>query len=170
METLVCSGCGNTLHRECWDSLGGCSVKGCPKAVEVGKAEIVLTDWGKTDKTCPFCAEQIPVAARTCPFCNASFGDYRPMTKEDVLPRAEDQEIRATQSKAKLLLVFSLLGFTSPFALLIGGIWYSESKNAIARAGANTRALVLVALGICVLYVVMAVLGTLVFSLKPHPA
>lgn len=87
LETLVCPGCGNTLHRECWDTLGGCSVKGCSRQVEVKKAEIAVGDWGKTEKVCPFCAEQIPVEKLECPYCKASFGDIRPLTKEDVLPK-----------------------------------------------------------------------------------
>jgi hypothetical protein len=156
------------LHRECWDELGGCSVKGCPKQVEVKKAEIAVTDWGKTEKTCPFCAEQIPVEKRECPYCKASFSDIRPLTKEDVLPKVEEPELLECRSRAKWLLVFSILGCTSPLALLIGGIWYAQNKREIARAGASTRALVLVALGICVLYLVMLGLGTLVFSLRHH--
>lgn len=168
LETLVCPGCGNIQHQVCWDELGGCSVKGCPNAVEVKKAEIAVTDWGKTEKTCPFCAEQIPMDKRECPYCKASFGDIRPLTKEDVLPKVEDPQLQGYRSNAKMLLVFSVIGCTSPLALLIGGIWYARNRREIARAGSSTSALVVVSLGICVLYLVMLGLGTVLFSLKHH--
>jgi hypothetical protein len=136
--------------------------------VEVKKAEIALTEWGRTHKTCPFCAERIPVKERECPFCKASFADIRELSKEDVLPKTEDPVLQEYRSKAKWLLAFSILGCTSPLALLIGGIWYANNRSEIGRAGPSTRALVLVALGICTLYLLMLGLGTLVFSLKHH--
>jgi hypothetical protein len=168
LPTIVCSGCGQTLHRECWDALGGCAVKGCSRQVEVKKAEIALSSWGKTEKTCPFCAEQIPVEKLECPYCKASFGDIRPLTKDDVLPKEADPELQEYRSNAKWLLAFSILGCTSPFALLIGGIWYARNRRNIARAGQSTKALIVVSFGICVLYLIMLGLGTLLFSLK-HP-
>jgi hypothetical protein len=144
-------------------------VKGCSRQVEVKKAEIAVGDWGKTEKVCPFCAEQIPVEKLECPYCKASFGDIRPLTKEDVLPKGgADPEVQEYRSNAKWLLVFSILGCTSPFALLIGGIWYARNRRKIAGAGQSTKALVVVSFGICVLYLIMLGLGTLLFSLKHH--
>jgi hypothetical protein len=138
--------------------------------VEVKKAEIALTDWGKTEKVCPYCAEKIPVEKRECPFCRASFSDIRQISKEDVLPKTEDPAVVECRTRAKWLLAFSILGCTSPIALLVGGIWYRNNKETIARAGASTRATVLVSLGICALYLVMVGLGWLVFSVIHQPS
>ncbi len=164
----VCPACGFAHHRECWDTLGGCAVEGCSKMVEVKKAELSSTFWGATEKVCPMCAVEIPVAALECPVCKATFADMRPMSAEDVLPKAIDPEVKEYKKRATWLLVFSLIGCTSPVALVVGAIWYSRKRREIERAGPTTRALVIASLGICVLYIVMAVFGGLVFSIS-HP-
>jgi len=136
--------------------------------VEIKKADIISTYWGEKEKVCPMCAEKIPVAALECPYCKATFQDMRPVSQEDLLPKAEDPALKTYRKSAKWLLVFSLIGCTSPFALLFGGIWYARHRREIQRAGSTTKALVLVSLGICVVYLVMAGVGSLVFSLG-HP-
>jgi Prokaryotic RING finger family 1 len=163
---VACSGCGFVHHRECWDTLGGCAVEGCTKMVEVKKAEVGSTFWGATEKVCPMCSEKIPVAALDCPYCKAAFKDMRPMAKEDVLFKAEDPVLKSYRKSANLLLIFSLIGCTSPLALLVGGIWYARKRGEIQRAGTTTRAKVLVSLGVCVIYLVMIGVGTLVFSIS----
>lgn len=165
--TVVCPACGFAHHRECWDTLGGCAVEGCSKMVEVKKAEMDSTYWGATEKVCPMCAEKIPVSALQCPSCKASFSDMRPVTREDVLGKGEDPEQKKFEKNAKLLLVFSVIGCTSPLALLLGWIWYSRNRAQIQR-DPKTRALVLVSLGICIAYLVMAAIGSLVFTVS-HP-
>jgi hypothetical protein len=167
---FVCPGCRYRYHGECYEKLGGCAVDGCEKAVEVKKAAIPHTHWGATTKKCPICAETIPVEAIKCPFCAAEFNDQRPLTREDVIPKLEDPEIAETRRKAKWLLIFSLIGCTSPFALFFGGVWYRNNTEEISRAGSSTRAMVLISLLICALYLVFAGLGTLVFSLKSNPS
>ena len=67
---------------------------------------------------------------------------------------------------AKCLLFFSLIGVTSPFALLFGGIWYRQNARDVARAGPTTRTMVLFSLLNCVLYLVLLSAGALLFSLK----
>jgi hypothetical protein len=165
---VVCPACGFTHHRECWDNLGGCAVEGCSSMVEVKKAETVSTYWGATEKVCPMCAEKIPVAALQCPCCKTTFEDMRPIAREDILGKAPDPEIAGYRKRATWLLVFSLLGFTSPVALVIGGIWYSRSRRQIELAGPTTRAMVLASLGICVVYLLMTVIGALVYVVSQH--
>ena len=162
---VVCPGCGFTHHRECWDDLGGCAVEGCPKMVEVKKGEIPANFWGATEKICPFCAERITMASLQCPYCRAVFEDIRPIAREDVLPKFENPRVAELRRQAKRLFVFSVLGVTSPIALLIGWGWYRNNRQEIERAGGNTRALALFGLGICGLYMAMLVLGILVFAL-----
>ncbi len=163
---MACKACGFTHHRECWDALGGCAVEGCTQAVEVKKSEIGATFWGTTEKVCPICSEKIPVAALQCPFCKTAFNDMKPMAREDVLIKPEDPEHQSYRKSANWLLIFSLIGCTSPFALIFGGIWYANHRSEIERAGTTTRAKVLVSLGICIIYLVMMGLGTLVFSIS----
>lgn len=136
--------------------------------VEVKKAEVASTYWGATEKVCPMCAEKIPVAAMQCPFCQATFTDMRPVSREDVLGKPPDPEAAKDQKRAKWLLVFSLIGFTSPIAFIVGLIWYSKSRKQIERAGSTTRALVLASLGICGAYFVMGIIGTLVYAVSQY--
>jgi hypothetical protein len=102
----------------------------------------------------------------TCPVCNAVFKESRPLSREDYLPTAPDPALAGIRRGAKWLLVFSVIGCTSPLALLIGAVWYSNNKRQIAAAGPATRTLVLISLLICVVYLVMVSGGALVFFLR----
>ncbi|MCI0490406.1 MAG: zinc ribbon domain-containing protein [Blastocatellia bacterium] len=151
-----CSSCQSPYHQECWDWLGGCATYGCPNMVESKKAEDEpATYWGATEKKCPLCAETIPISEKVCPYCKKSFDDIRPMTREDLLPKKEDPALAAYRKGAIWLFVFSLIGCTSPIALIAGSIWYKNNRDDIERAGATTKALIFIALGICVLYIVV---------------
>lgn len=162
----LCPACHTRYHQECWEELGGCATYGCPRMVEIKKSEDVSpTYWGATEKKCPVCIEQIPITVLICPHCKTKFSDTRPMTREDLLPPQEDPALAGYRKTAVWLFIFSLLGCTSPFALLFGGIWYGSHRNEIARAGPTTRALSLIGLGICVLYLVAMGLSVLVWSI-----
>lgn len=166
--TNVCPGCGTSHHTRCWEELGGCAVDGCPNMVETKSPDATATYWGATKKKCPWCAEEIAVSETKCPKCNATFEDMRPVAVQEVLPQLPDPVIADYRRTAKWLLVFSLLVFTSPFALLFGGIWYRSNRAQIERADPTVRALALVSFGICVLYLVMGGLGTLAFYFSRH--
>jgi hypothetical protein len=166
-QAVACPYC---LCANCYETLAGCAIDGCPSMVEVKKAAIPHTHWGATTKVCPMCAETIPVDARQCAFCRASFSELRPMTREDYLPKMEDPALADIRKRAKWLLAFSVIGFTSPVALIFGGFWYRDNKAEIERAGAGTRALVVISLLICVLYIVMVGGGALVFALRSQPS
>jgi hypothetical protein len=168
-DCLICPGCSHPYHRECWEELGGCAVMGCPKMVEVKKAEIAPTYWGMHEKVCPFCRETILVAEVECPFCKSKFEDIRPVTREAVIPKAADPQIAAYRSQAKWLLFFSAIGCTSPLALLFGAFWYSRNRKEIIRLDATTNALAIAGLGIAAIYMIMILVGILVFQVG-HPA
>lgn len=162
-----CPDCRTRYHQECWDELGGCGTYGCSRMVEIKKSEDeTLTYWGATEKKCPICIEQIPVGALVCPFCKTRFKETRPLTREELLPQREDPALAGYRKRAVWLFIFSILGCTSPFALLFGGIWYRSHRDEIAQAGPTARALSLIGLGICVLYLVVMVLSSLVWGLK----
>ncbi len=162
-----CPGCAALYHQECWAELGGCATYGCPRMVEVKKPEDEApTYWGTTEKTCPMCAEKIPISALVCPHCHTTFDDPRPMTREDLLPKSEDPALAGYRKGAAWLFILSLLGCTSPLALLIGGFWYWSHRREIARAGATSQALSLIGLGICLLYLVAVGFGLLLWNVR----
>lgn len=163
---VTCPGCGNPQHTDCHQKLGGCAVEGCPLMVEVKKAVAPPSYLGATEKTCPVCAETIPVDSLQCPLCKSAFKESRPLSREDLLPKPDDPVLVGIRRSAKWLLFFSLIGVTSPFALLFGGIWYRQNARDVARAGPTTRTMVLFSLLICVLYLVLLSAGALLFSLK----
>ncbi len=167
-EAAACDECKASYHQECWDELGGCATYGCSRMVEIKKADDpVAAWWGAREKKCPMCAETISVASLECPFCHASFDDIRPMSREDVFKPGETEEAKSYRRKAIWLLIFSAIGITSPAALLVGGIWYLARKREIAGAGTTVRAMVLISLAICVVYMVLLVAGYEVFKLNP---
>jgi hypothetical protein len=136
--------------------------------VEVKKAELPSTYWGASEKTCPMCAEMIPVLALECPLCKTRFDDVKPMRGEDLLPKAEDPVLDLCRKNARLLLFWSVLGCTSPIALICGAVWYARKRTDIERAGATTHTLVLVSLGVSIAYIVLLAVGLLVFSTRPQ--
>jgi hypothetical protein len=135
--------------------------------VEVKKAEDDSpTYWGATEKVCPVCQETIPISVLQCPYCKQTFDDMRPKTRADLIRQGEDPRWREYRHKAIWLFVFSALGFTSPLALLIGGIWYRSHRKEIEQAGTTTQALSLTGLGISLLYVVLITFGLLVWHVR----
>jgi len=87
------------------------------------------------------------------------------MSRDDVLHKADDPEAERDRKRAIWLLIFSVLGFTSPLALLIGWIWYARNRMQIQRTP-TTKAMVLASLGICIAYFVMAGVGTVIYSIS----
>ncbi len=166
-RTTICPGCRRVYHKECWDELGGCAVYGCIWMVEVKKPrEAMPTFWGNPEKICPVCAEKIRVADLQCPYCRTVFNDFKPVSRQSMLPRVQDPRMKALRTTAVWLLVFSLLGITSPIALLAGSVWYSNRKAEIERAGGTTKAITLIALGACIIYAVAIALGLVVFLIS----
>jgi len=157
--------CGQPYHRACWEYLGGCARYGCPQMKEVKKPEIDVSFWGACQKQCPMCAETIPMAALTCPYCSTLFHDIKPVTREDMKPKQRDPALRALQNKAVWMLILGLLGFPSPFVLVIGGIWYRNHRAEIERAESVTRALAIMGLLVSGLYLVMLVIGVVLYAL-----
>jgi predicted RNA-binding Zn-ribbon protein involved in translation (DUF1610 family) len=166
-NVVVCPepACGLPYHHECWEYLGGCARYGCPRMVEIKKAEIPASFWGSSQKQCPLCAETIAVAALTCPFCNAQFQDIKPVSRDELIRKPEDPRLKEYRKTAIWMLVFGLLGITSPLVLLIGGNWFHSHHAEIARASSTTRALAILALMVSAFYIVLAGGGLLIYSL-----
>ena len=163
----LCPGCESGYHEACWNELGGCAAYGCTRMVEVKSSEDeLITIWGMSEKVCPACAEKIPAAAMECPLCRTKFTGIRPMEPEELLRKQDDPEVVSYRRKAVWLLVFSVLGITSPLALIIGGIWYWSKKDRIEQTGPTVRGITLIALIISALYIGLVGFGLLVFWLK----
>ena len=163
--STTCVGCAAPHHRECWNELGGCATYGCPYMVETKKVDDqVITYWGAVEKRCPVCAENIPVSALECAFCQTSFEDIRPMTLADIVPAPPEDWLANYRVWAVCLLLFSVIGITSPLTLVIGLIWYLTRTDKFRRVP-TVRALVLISLGVDLVYLIVLPLGWLVFVL-----
>jgi ssDNA-binding Zn-finger/Zn-ribbon topoisomerase 1 len=163
---VACPRCGTPHHLACWEELGGCASEGCPGMIQTREPEAPTSYWGSATKTCPYCAEDIPVAATTCPQCGSQFSGMRPMDAEEVLPQMPDPTLQGCRTAAKWLLIFSLLPPTSPFALVFGALWYRDNRAAIQRSGGDVGALAMISFGICGLYLLVALLVIVIFQFK----
>jgi hypothetical protein len=105
----------------------------------------------------------IPAEALECPWCRAAFSNEKPIERGDLLYKPPDPIVQELRSRAKWLMAFSVIGCTSPFALLFGFFWYRSNRAEIERAGGSTRGLVIAALWICVAYLLLMGLGWLAF-------
>jgi hypothetical protein len=167
--TTKCPDCSATYHGECWEWLGGCATYGCARMVEIKKApDGPASFWGEVEKKCPICSETIAVEAETCPYCKTRFESARPVTRSEYLGRfqPDDPVVRECKRNAVVLLVFSVLGCTTPIALVAGILWYRTKRDLIEEAGPATKAMVQISLGVCALYIALVSFGLLVFALR----
>jgi hypothetical protein len=88
------------------------------------------------------------------------------MSPEEVFKPGETEAAKSYGRRAVWLLVFSVIGFTSPVALLVGTIWYLARKREIADAGSTVRAMVLISLAICIAYIVLMFGGYEIFQMR----
>lgn len=135
-ERIKCSECRNEFHAECWRQNGGCGTPGCRNLPEVKtKNEQHYSQdsfWGKESKICPACGEKIAVNALQCPFCDEEFSTDMPIGQEEykaekVVRRPGSMPPAGKTSVA--VLVFGIIGFTSVFDLIFGGIWFLRNRN-----------------------------------------
>ena len=86
-----------------------------------------------------------------------------------VAPRYEETEedpvAALYRKRAIALLVLSVLGATSPIALVIGVIWYRARKREIKEAGPTVQSLVVISLVVSTVYVGLIGLGFLIFKM-----
>lgn len=167
--TEVCPGCHAEYHVQCWEWLGGCATYGCSHMVEVKKSEDGPEAYfGATDKTCPVCSETIPVATSACPYCRTAFESTRPVSRAEFMRNylPDDPLVRECRRNAVVLLIASILGCTTPFAFVAGLLWYRNRRDLIEESGPTTRALVLISLGVCALYLTLVTFGLLVYAVR----
>ena len=166
-HVVACRGCDAHYHEECWNEIRGCGTYGCKYARVSDKApsqnETDMTYWGQRTKPCPACKEVININELTCPFCHEKFDTIAPLTEKDIRKQEieEPQDIRDSRIIAVIIFAAGLLGVTAPFALAIGGIWYSVNRTKLRKSSPVFGFLALAGLGISIFYTLFILLGLL---------
>lgn len=165
-DLTACPACGTPYHRECWEYNRGCGIYGCveaPPAEPLAAAEIPVSYWGKTEKTCPMCGRIIQAAAVRCRYCGATFASQRPESESEFQSRRDTESREPTLRRGIMwFFVFSVVSCTAPFAALFGTIWYMQNRTGIAALPGRHVAMAKIALaasiGQTALLILMAVL------------
>ncbi|MCP3136268.1 RING finger protein [Pyxidicoccus xibeiensis] len=147
----TCPACQSPFHAECWAENGGCAQYGCvhmPSATPAETGVSARTYWGREEKACTGCGEQIKVAALRCRFCGEVFATEQPMTAVEADSQSQSAERRAAAGTAALwLFIAGLVPCTAPLTLVVGGIWYSSNRAVVRQLPSQRRVLALLGLG-----------------------
>ena len=171
-DAIQCANCLAPHHRECWDYNGGCGTYGCPSAPPTQKLsdiEIPASFWGQSEKQCPACQNLIQAAALRCRFCGTVFSTARPQQEEEFRQeRLLDSDLPKLRRRSIWLLVFAIVPFTAPLALLFGGIWYSFNRTRLAALPPAQRAIATIALGVAGLQSLLLIAAIMLSALRGH--
>jgi hypothetical protein len=129
----ICPSCKRAYHIECWEQNRGCAVYGClevPPTEPLKELEIFPSYWGKENKTCPSCGNEILAAALRCKHCGAVFASANPMDCADF---HEEQRLKNKKSKLQKAVIWIIIlcvcTLTAPIGSLIGIFWYVLKKK-----------------------------------------
>lgn len=168
-EKVVCPSCNAVYHAECWSENGGCAVYGCSQvpAIEKRQAiEIPVSYWGKENKKCPNCGQEILAAAVRCRHCGTVFDSARPQAAEEFQQRtALSQRLPATRRTIVLLFIFSVLTCLAPLGAVGGIIWYPAHREEIRALPALYGAVCKIGLVVAIVQTLALVVFTLLFAL-----
>jgi len=161
---VLCPGCGQPYHAECWQETGGCGSYGCayaPHTPQAPPATAPTATWGDT-KVCPLCFQVIHAAVLQCPYCREDFGTVEPLDRRELL-RRRDQARRATEARTASIAIVAACLFCPPVVALVGGYYLvSRWKEPLGRIEPLYRILatvgVVVATLVTVVGIVMAIL------------
>lgn len=142
-----CPACRATYHRECWEENGGCAVYGCartPVAESRSAIEVPVSYWGRENKPCPSCGQEILAAAMRCRHCGATFTSARPQGRAEFQVRAAlEERLPAARRRIITIFVLSLVPFLTPVGFVWGLLWrhrHAEELEALpALYGALSR-------------------------------
>jgi hypothetical protein len=158
---IVCQSCDQVHHRECWVDVGGCATYGCenaPKADKAAPAETPLSAWGDTKK-CPACGETIKAIALRCRYCQTDFDTVDPLSLKDLRGRVvKEERLQSTRSTVVVLFILSLLGCPAPLVAILAPCYILPKRATVARAGPVYLVMGYSAIGISVVYSILALL------------
>ena len=134
-ERIDCPSCHTSFHAECWQENGGCATYGCTQAPAVmprRELEIPASWWGREQKPCPVCGQEILATAVRCRHCGATFVSARPEDAAEFQRRAQRQE-QMPQLKRKVVWQFalSIFPFTAPVGAVYGLVWYWSNRREV---------------------------------------
>ncbi|MCY2968257.1 MAG: zinc ribbon domain-containing protein [Planctomycetota bacterium] len=134
---IVCPGCDQFHHVECWSTIGGCGTYGCKQAPSLPKSSTPAGEGGWGDfNNCPSCGEEIKSSALKCRHCGVKFETAEPLTPRELKKRRE-QKAAAGQLRYVMpgLLILSVLGCPAPLTLVVSGILVAMKKKELQKAG-----------------------------------
>lgn len=128
----VCPDCAAGYHPECWQENGGCAVYGCKQtpATEARTAmEVPVSWWGRENKPCPSCGQEILAAALRCRHCGATFASARPEDRAEYQQRtsvvAEQPGLR---TRVIWFFALSSVPLSAPVGAFMGWTWYWPNR------------------------------------------
>jgi len=162
-RTVSCSSCRAVYHEECWVENGGCAVYGCKEVpvVEARRAvEIPVSYWGRENKPCPACHQEILAAALRCRHCGTTFASARPEDAAEFQARAAiGASLPETRRTATWIFVLSVVPFLAPVGAVWGLIWHRANRDSVralpALYGALGRIGLIVSIALTVAIVVL---------------
>ncbi|MEJ0090905.1 MAG: RING finger protein [Limisphaerales bacterium] len=165
----ACPACNAGYHTGCWQENGGCAVYGCSQApaVESRRAiEIPLSYWGRENKNCPKCGQEILAAAVRCRHCGATFESARPQDAEEFQQRTElSRRLPALRRTVVCFFIFSVLTCLAPIAAVWGIIWYPKHREEIRALPALYDALCKIGLAVAIGQTIAVVVLTALYAL-----
>jgi len=156
-----CPACQTPYHHECWEYNQGCGIYGCEQAPEtetLKNVEIPVSYWGKEEKNCPSCGNEIHAAALRCVNCGAMFASAEPEDRRAYRERRSKGERLPKVSRTGIvLLVLSILSCTAPLVAVFGTMWYFSNRKDIQALSGTQSAMCRIALGLAYLQTLVIV-------------
>ncbi len=131
-----CPSCAGLYHAECWQENGGCGVYGCsmvPETDRLKPVEIPPAFWGREDKDCPQCGQQIKAMAVRCRHCGAQL--EAKIEQKAMYEKRQEQKARAPRLRraSLLFLALALLPLLSIIPAVVGTLFYRSNREQIRR-------------------------------------